>query len=445
VTKLYPFQKEGVRQIYHFGGRALLADEMGLGKTIQALEWIRRIPKRRPVVIVTPASLKWTWQVEAATHFGMRAEVLEGHCRPRSYLPGSIVVINYEILASWLPVLLREKPQCVIIDEVHFIKNPRAKRTKACFKLVHRAASVLGLSGTPITNRPIEFWSILFAIRPDLFPSYSQFAWRYTKPRHRHWGWTFNGARKMGELHRILRAECMIRRLKEEVLPELGDKIRKIVAFRLPSYDEYNLAEDEFLTWLHSIDPRRAKRASKAQAMVKVGYLLRLVARLKLEQTSKWIADFFEANPDEKLVAFTGNTFVIDYFHAAFPSSVVVDGRVTGRKRVESVRKFQSNRSVNLFLGNWKAAGVGITLTTAKHAVALDYPWTPGDLLQGEDRIHRIGQKRKATVHYLMTLDTIEAKLVKVLREKATVLDAVLNGKRSGSDLDIFSQLLKSV
>jgi SWI/SNF-related matrix-associated actin-dependent regulator 1 of chromatin subfamily A len=445
MTKLYPFQKEGVHQIYCFRGRALLADEMGCGKTIQALEWIRRIPKRRPVIIVTPASLKYTWQVEAAQHFDMRIEVLEGRAKPRSYLPGDIVVINYEILASWLPIIRKANPQCIIIDEIHFIKNPRAKRTKACLKLARKACSVVGLSGTPITNRPIEFWSILHAISPKLFPSYVQFAWRYCKPRHTRWGWDFSGARRMDELHRILRQTCMIRRLKEQVLPELGSKVRKVVAFRLTTYKEYDQARDDFLTWLRGISPAKAKRAARSKALVKIGYLLRLVAKLKLEQTVKWIADFFEANPGEKLVAFTGNTFVIDFLRERFPKSVVVDGRVVGRMRVESVRKFQSHRGVNLFLGNWKAAGVGITLTTAKTVVALDYPWTPGDLLQGEDRIHRIGQKRKATIHYLMTLGTIEEKLVKVLREKATVLDAVLNGKRSGSDLDIFATLLKSV
>jgi SWI/SNF-related matrix-associated actin-dependent regulator 1 of chromatin subfamily A len=445
MTKLYEFQKEGVRQIYHFRGRALLGDEMGLGKTIQALEWVRRIPKRRPVVIVTPASLKWTWQVEAAQHFGLRVEVLEGRATRRSYLPGDIVVLNYEILPSWLPLLRAARPQCIIIDEVHFIKNRQAQRTRACRKLAARAASVLGLSGTPITNRPIEFWSILNVLRPELFPSYSQFGIRYCKPRKRRWGWEYKGATRMGELRRILTKECMIRRRKEEVLPELGKKLRLIVPFRLKSYTEYNLARDEFLTWLRSVDPTRIRKAKRAQALVQLGYLLRLVARLKLARTEQWIADFFEANPGEKLVAFTSNTFVIDLLHARFPQSVIVDGRVTGRKRVESVRKFQSHRGIKLFLGNWKAAGVGITLTKSQHVVALDYPWTPGDLLQGEDRIHRIGQERQATIHYLMTLDTVEEKLVRALRSKAGVLDSVLNGKRSGSDLDVFSQLLESV
>ena len=78
-------------------------------------------------------------------------------------------------------------------------------------------------------------------------------------------------------------------------------------------------------------------------------------------------------------------------------------------------------------------------------AVFWDFPWTPGDLLQGEDRVHRIGQKKNVIIHYLTTLDTIEEKMIRVLRKKATVLDAVLNGETPSKDLDIFDQLLKEM
>jgi len=144
-------------------------------------------------------------------------------------------------------------------------------------------------------------------------------------------------------------------------------------------------------------------------------------------------------------VALTMHTFVIDQLKERFPSSVVIDGRVVGRKRDETVRKFQSNRRVNLLLGNWKAAGVGITLHAASNAAALDFPWSPGDLLQGEDRIHRIGQKKKVVIHYLTALGTIEEKLVRILRKKSDILDAVLNGEEDAQSFNIFEDLLEII
>lgn len=447
MTILRPFQLEGVRQIYLFRGRALLADEQGLGKTIQALYWIKKIPKRRPVIIVTPASVKYTWQSEAALHFGMRTEVLEGRQRGGiKPLPGDIIILNYDILGSWLPTLLRSRPLCVIFDEAHFVKNIRAQRTKCLFKLVKDVPSVLGLSGTPLTNRPIELWPVLKAIRPDIFPSREKYAWRYCKPRYTPWGWSYEGAANLGELNRILNGRCMIRRLKKDVLPELPDKVRCVVSFRLRNYREYHLAKTDFIKWLKSISLVRAKRAARSQALTKVGYLLRLVARLKLEWTSQWIEEFFVAHPGEKLVAFTMHTFVIDELKRKFgKEALVIDGRVVGRKRVETVRQFQSSRRVSLLLGNWKAAGVGITLHAAHHAAALDLPWTPGDLVQGEDRIHRIGQKEKVTVHYLTALETIEQNQIKILRKKSKILNAVLNGEAAVDDLNMFDALLEEI
>lgn len=442
-----PFQLESVKQIYAFGGRALLAHEMGLGKTIQALYWITKIPKRRPVIIVAPASMKYTWQSEAALHFGIRTEVLEGRANGTiPHRPGDIIILNYDILRSWLPTLLAWQPRCVILDEIHFIKNLRALRTKAALRLVQRVPSVVGLSGTPLTNRPIELWSVLKAIRPDLFPSREKFAWRYCKPRYTPWGWLYDGATRLPELRRILRETCMIRRLKKDVLPELPPKSRHVVSFRLKSYKEYNKAQHDFINWLKAFSPVRARRAARSKALTKVGYLLRLVARLKLEWTQRWIEEFFIANPGQKLVALTMHTFVIDALKAHFgASAVVIDGRVTGRRRQETVHLFQSNRKINLLLGNWIAAGVGITLTAAHNAVALDLPWTPGDLIQGEDRIHRIGQKDSVTVHYLTVLDTIEERQTRILQRKSKILDAVLDGNGRARDLNMFDELLKEM
>lgn len=444
MTKLHEFQLDGVRQIYQFRGRALLADEQGLGKTIQALYWLMMIKKRRPALIITPSSVKWTWQTEAFQHFGMRTEVIEGHHKNNHQLPrGDVLIINYDLLRTWLPALLRKRFQCLILDEVQFIKNLTAQRTQCVLELAPFAASVVGLSGTPITNCPMEFWPVLQAIRPDLFPHHSKFAWRYCRPTLTPWGWQFKGCSRPRELNRILLRECMIRRLKKDVAKELPPKIRKAVSIKLKSYAEYRLAETNFLVWLKRQSPARAHRAKKSQALTRVGYLMRLVAELKLPHTIKWIEDFLEANPGKKLVGLTMHTFVIDRLRSHFGQrAVVIDGRVTGRMRAETTRQFQNNKRVDLLFGNWIAV-IGQTLHAAHNFAALDFPWTPGDLMQGEDRIHRIGQKNDCYIHYLATLGTIEADWIHTLKRKAGVLDAILNGSRSAKHFDIFEVILK--
>lgn len=449
MTRLKPYQLEGARGIYRFKGRALLADEQGLGKTIQALYWVRKTPRHRPVVVVTPASVKYVWRHEAQTHFGMKTIVLEGF-RPKRVMniqgEGDIVVLNYEILKSWLPALLRLKPQVVILDEVHYISSPTTKRTKATWKLCDGVPSVVGLSGTPFTNRTIELWSVLQAIKPELFPEMSVFAWRYTKPFHWRGRWHYKGSKNSKELHGILRKNVMIRRLKKEVLPDLPPKSRILVPFRISDLREYNQAEKHFIRWLHTKSPARAKRAKKSQALTKIGYLVRLAAKIKLRWTERWIQDWLKDNPDKKLVVLSMHTDVIRHVYKRFNRiAVKVDGSVSGQKRVESVRKFQGHRGCRLFVGHWKAAGIGLTLTASNVVAALDLPWTSGDMVQGEDRIHRIGQKLKCFIYYLVALGTIEEKQLKILKEKSAVLAAILDGRRSTKDLDLFEELMREL
>lgn len=448
ITKLKPFQFEGVLKIKEFGGRALNCDEMGLGKTIQTLYWIYKHPQRRPVVIVTPASLKWNWESEAKNHFGLRCVIIEGRASPKSRLPASqIYIVNYDILASWVKLLKKVKPKIIVFDEGHFLKSSTAKRSRASYKLSKDVESVLVLSGTPFTNRPIELWQVLKIVCPKLFPSKEKFAWRYCNPRFTRYGWQYDGSTNSKELNRKLRENCMIRRLKKDVLKELPDKMHRTIGFRLSPKNEkeYRHAKEDFIGWLSKVSPAKANKAKKSLALSKLGYLLRLTAKLKLEWSLRWIADFFEGNPGKKLIAFSMHTAVIEAVKERFPHALVINGGTKTQLRQEIVRKFQSNPKRNLFVGNWKAAGVGLNLTAAHNVAALDLPWTPADTAQGSDRAHRIGQKETVTIWYLIALGTVEEKQAKLLRKKQKILDAVLDGTRNASNLDIFKELIQSI
>jgi len=447
ITKLRDYQLIGARQIRDWGGRILLADEMGLGKTLQALFYVYKTPASRPVVVVCPVNVKLNWEREAAHHLGLPSEVLEGR-KVRRFKPATrapLVIINYDILGPWLPYLKALGPGLIILDEIHYIKNRASQRYRAARKLCERVPRVIGLSGTPLTNRPSELWAPLSVIRPDIFRSFYKFVFRWTKPRHFPWGWDFSGARDLDVLHAHLKELCMVRRLKRDVLQDLPPKVREVLMLRLPDRTEYDTAQADFLGWLRTISIERARRAARAEALTRIGYLLRLCAKLKLKLVYEWVDNFLEGS-DGKLVVFSMHRRMVELLHARYHrQSVVVDGGVKGRQRQRAVDAFQHKDNVRLFLGNIRAAGIGITLTAADTCVFTDLPWTPGDLVQAEDRIHRIGQKETAFIYYLVAYDTIEEKLCKLLQRKQSILEEVLDGQGRGDNLNIFNELLRSV
>lgn len=445
-TKLKKYQEKAVRKIQHFHGRVLLADEMGLGKTLEALKWLEQNPKLRPAVVICPASLKWVWETEASLHLGMRSEVLNGQKPPRKGLTGKhpLLIINYEILQHWLEYLKELEPKVLILDEVHYIKNYRAKRTKAVNKLNKGIPNIIGIGGTPLTNRPAELWTILHLIRPDIFSSVWSYRWRYCNPVRKPWGWEYKGANNLRELHRKLNSVMMVRRLKKDVLSELPDKTRQVIPLEI-EIDEYDEALNNFIKWLTKKSAAKVERAKRAERLVQMGYLKRLAASLKMDKVLKWVDDFLESS-DGKLVLYCVHKDIIKQIHSKYKhTSVVVDGSVTGKKRKIAVKIFQNNKSIRIFIGNIKAAGVGITLTAANTLAFVEMNWTPGDHTQAEDRIHRIGQKGAAMIYYLIARGTIEENLCELIQKKQAILSAILDSKKRINKLDIFDELQKAL
>lgn len=447
MTTPFPFQEKAVARIERFQGRCLLALEQGLGKTYTSLLWASHRPQVRPVVVVCPASLKWMWQAEARRHFGWRAEVLEG-TRPKAFgLRGRppLYVINYDVLHAWLEVLQGLNPQCVIADEIHFAANRGARRSQVLKLLCEGVPHVLGLSGTPLVSRPAELWHPLSIIKPDLYPSFWKFARRYCAPKQTPWGWDLRGASHLDELHATLKAKCMFRRRKSQVLTQLPPKRRVVVPIPISDRRQYSRAVHAFLDWLREKAPHKAARAAKAQQLVKLGYLKRLAGRLKLPAVMEWVDDFL-AGGDEKLVLFAVHRKVIAKLKTRYGRAcVVVDGSVTGRKRRLAVETFQADKRVRIFLGNIKAAGVGLTLTAASTVAFAEYPWVPGEVLQAEDRCHRIGTVNPVTCHYLVAQGTVEESLVSILQKKQRVLSHALDGKGQGDTLDVYDLLTQEL
>jgi len=432
--KLFPYQGRGVDFLEQRDGRALIADEMGLGKTAQALAYLQKNPKKRPVVIVVPASLKLNWAKEikmwmSNTGIGQanEAQVLSG-TTPYE-IATDIAIINYDVLAYWVQELIDYNPDVLIVDEIHYAKNNSAKRTKALKKLAKVVPHFIGLSGTPIVNRPVEFLNAIKMVDPTVFPNSWEYLQRYCGAKNNGFGWDFSGATNTEELHKIVTKSIMLRRKKSEVLKDLPDKLRTFSPTELTNRSEYNKAESDFIQFVkEQKGAQAAEKASNAEALATIEGLKQLAVEGKMDQAIEWIRNFLDS--DQKLVVFAVHKFVIDRLMKEFGDiAVKVDGSVTGPNRQVAVDRFQNEAKTRLFIGNIKAAGVGITLTAASNVAFLELPWTPGDVSQAEDRIHRIGQKDACTIHYLLAESTIEERIARLLDRKREILDSVLDGK----------------
>lgn len=202
------FQIDGVLKIEEFSGRALLADSMGLGKTIQSLMWLdRNLPPDRSAVVVCPASLKWNWEAEAWKHWRVRAEVLSGS-RPSRLPFRRLYVINYDVLGPWITELKRLDPFAVIYDECQALRNRSTNRTLACKRMAKGVPHLIAVSGTPIENKPIEFWPVLNMLDEAYWEPYSVFGHKYCGAKKTRWGWTYDGASRLKELHKRLTTTC---------------------------------------------------------------------------------------------------------------------------------------------------------------------------------------------------------------------------------------------
>jgi len=385
--------------------------------------------------VVCPASLKLNWARELKRWTGKHAVIING--RPNgqkaSVKKDGWVIINYDILNDWAPRLTKVKAPSLILDECHYIKNQKAKRTKAAQRLAKSCKNIIALSGTPITNRPVEFFTTLNLIDGVNYKSFWKFAQRYCGARHNRFGWDFSGASHTDELHTsLVGSGLMLRRLKADVLKELPPKVRVVVPVEGASamMENYRIAERNFLGWLGEVDPEKLEAAQRAEALTRMEALKQLAVKAKLFEALGWIQDTLDATGG-KLVVFATHKATLDALEADYPGETVrVDGSTPLKARQEAVDQFQKNPKVRLFIGNIKAAGVGITLTAANATCFLELGWTPGEHDQAEDRIHRIGQEADSvTAYYILLADSVEEEIAALLDKKRQVLASVLDGK----------------
>ncbi|KAM0954603.1 putative calcium/calmodulin-dependent protein kinase chromatin remodeling SNF2 family [Dioscorea sansibarensis] len=413
-SKLLPFQKDGVRFMLQHGGRALLADEMGLGKTLQAIAFTACVRDSWPVLILTPSSLRLHWASMIQQWLNMpAADILVvlsqygGSNKAGFYtvylnktgttnLDGVFNILSYDAVPKLQNILLSTEFKIVIADESHFLKNAQAKRTSASVPVLQRSRYAILLSGTPALSRPIELFKQLAALYPDVYKNVHEYGNRYCK------GGVFGlyqGASNHEELHNLMKATVMIRRLKKDVLSELPVKRRQQVFLDL---DEKDIKQIRFL--LHELDIIKGKiQASQSSEEVEslkisqrtlINKIYNDSAQAKIPAVHDYLGTVIEAGC--KFLIFAHHQPMIDSIHQFLIKKKVgcirIDGSTPSSSRQALVTNFQEKDSIRAAVLSIKAAGVGLTLTAATTVIFAELSWTPGDIIQAEDRAHRIGQ-----------------------------------------------------
>jgi len=425
--ELEPFQWAGVRYVLD-ARRAFLADEQGLGKTVEALAALEA-DGAYPAIVVCPASLKLNWQRELARWLPHRGVALvEG----RVAVPptAEITILNYEIVAAHREALARLRPRALVIDESHYCKNPRAKRTHAVRRLAQSVTPDglrLALTGTPVLNHADDLISQLRVIgRLEDFGSGARFSRN------------FRGEQSEERLHWHLRRRCFVRRLKSEVLPQLPAKRQVVIPVTLDNTAEYRLAEEDVIAWLREqpldLSELNAKIAAtlRAERLAQLGTLQRLAARGKLHAALAWIHDFLSSG--EPLVVFARHVEVQEAVLQRFPKALHLLGRDAAEQREAAIHAFQDPDGPQLIVCATRVAAQGITLTRASNVAFLELEWTPAVHDQAEDRCHRIGQRDAVTAWYLLAAETIDETMAKLIQRKRGIVAAVTDGREVDAD-----------
>ena len=433
---LYPFQYAGVRFAELADGRCYIGDDMGLGKTVQAIAYAALHQEYWPVLVVCPANVKYNWVKECSTWLptAIVDVVANGKDDVRD---ADITVINYDLMNKKKDALLDMEYNLVIFDESHYLKNNKALRTKASVEVGKQAESILCLSGTAMTNRPIELFTTLELVRPAEYEGqFMPFAKRYCGAQHNGWGWDFTGSSNEAELHEKLR-DVMIRRLKKEVMQELPDKVRQFMPV-VPTNKELVAYQTAARSWVRDYDRREP------------GYVLRMLTdlrhragRLKVGAALDYLEDYMGSS-DKPLLMFYHHKDVGAALTEGFNESKRfkgmrcgnINGDVAPIKRQEHVEAFQRGEYKVLFCST-PAAKEGLTLTAADTVVFLEREWVSGWEEQAEDRINRIGQDAETVwAVYLSVAGTIDERFDRIVEQKRAVVSSILDGGDIGEERD---------
>ncbi len=439
---LFSYQKEGLQWLKFleeggFGG--LLADEMGLGKTVQVLAFFSLLSFQRPCLIVVPTSLLFNWEREIEkflpsfsvySHYGkdrlQHKEALEQK---------QIILTSYALLRLDAEMLEKIDYQAVILDEGQAIKNPDSQIAGCCFRLQSHIRLVI--TGTPVENRLEDLWSIFHFLQPDLLGERRQFQAEVLRSQM--------GTQYLDRIRKKIKP-FLLRRKKDQVALELPPKLEQTVFVEMtdPQRDIYE-------RWLRNTKQGLLKKVSLDGTASHRMEILEAILRLRQLCAHPWLveerqgeAEALSAKYDRvlsdlaegvdeqrKILVYSQFTTMLRLLEAGIRQRgwnyVYLDGSTKNRE--ETVRRFQEDPQVSIFLISLKAGGVGLNLTAADYVFLYDPWWNDAVERQAIDRAHRLGKKGTVIARRYITALSVEEKIMRLKAHKTTLSEHLLESE----------------
>jgi SWI/SNF-related matrix-associated actin-dependent regulator 1 of chromatin subfamily A len=457
--KLYQHQEEGIKFLLSRNG-CILADDMGLGKTTQAIIAALESGAKK-ILVVCPSSTKINWEREINV-FCDETTIIEG----KKFNESKFTIINFDILKNFHTLVKRGKENehgvinrqlanagydLCIIDEAHYLKNNDSIRGKIMVELStkYNIEKVWLLTGTPVANRPMDFFNLLKIIKSPIANNWQHYATRYCEGRkffrtlkngNKKQIWLTDGASNLEELASKTK-NIILRRLKTDVL-DMPDKVITPMHHLL---DTKQQAQYEFL-WEDYLLAKKAagKRVKEEQKdLVELILLRQFIAQQAIPYTIEMAENAIEMG--RKVIIFTSFTDELNAIADHFGKSAVRhNGPMTNNMKQRSVDAFQTNDKIKVFVGNIKSAGVGITLTEGTVVIFNSFDWVTGNNEQAEDRAFRIGQKNDVNVYYQLFDNTISTRMWETLKYKKDVISTIM-GEKTLTENEITELLIENL
>lgn len=451
TAQLRHYQHRGFNWLYknaQLGLGSLLADDMGLGKTIQVITTLQKFKEEgalnnKPALVIAPTTLLSNWKAEIERFApSLNAMIFHGTARKGEFNNADVIITTYGIVRTENERLSKQNWYALIIDEAQNIKNAETVQTKAVKKI--KADIKIAMSGTPVENRLMEYWSIFDFVNPGYLGNTNWFNEEYARPIE------INQDKKRLEKFRKITSPFIMRRVKTDksIISDLPDKIENNQFCNLT---KEQAALYKNITYDLMQDVENAEGINRRGIILKLLTILKQVCNhplqylkngddLKPEQSGKMmlLLQLLETiyENGEKVLIFSqykemGN-LIRTVIHEHFgKKSLQLHGGNTRNERDEMVHSFQNNPLSDTFILSLKAGGTGLNLTAGNHVIHYDLWWNPAVESQATDRAFRIGQQKNVMVHRMITKGTLEEKIDDMLRSKKQLANlTVTNGEK---------------
>ena len=430
---------------------AILA-EMGTGKTLISIGIAGQLYLQKEIkklLIVAPLSITKVWEEEFGkfADFDYQIKVLEGTTNKKvealRNLFGNklqVAVVNYESCWRLEKEISVWKPDMIICDESSKIKNPQAKQSKALHRLGARSKHNIILTGTPVTNNPLDFFSQYKFLDENIFGgSYYAFRAKYAVMGG-YGNYQVIGYKNLQELTE--KAHSIAFRITKKEALDLPEQVstKRFVELEPKARKKYKDLLDKSYTELENGAVEAPNVLTKLLRLSQLtgGYIKEENCEIA-EQISSAKMDELEDIVDEcisarkKLVVFARFIPEIDGIAQMLKSKNIQYAMIRGdvKDRAGEVDKFQNNDAYKVFIGQLQTTGMGLTLTAADTAVFYSLSYNFADYEQAKARIHRIGQKNNCTYIHLIAKNSIDEKVMEALQKKKNIADLVVDNWRS--------------